>query len=511
MASWLDSIKENLNSFWSKLERNQKRNIIIVFILILSFICISSYLMGKESYVVLYSGLDEKEKAEIFAKLKDLNIKARVPYGSSSIEVPSKKEAETRMQLAIDGYPKSGFNYDIYLKGNTFGQTDAEMQARWIFQLQERLSQSIRILEGVEDAVVNIAVPKTDSFVLKNQQVPVTASVIIVPKRGREISYENAQSIVQMVAKSIPGLDEDNVTIIDTDMNNLNSDYTSESMLVDNQFKLKYELEQKTNAQIINLLERVFGYKKVAVSSNIDLNFDKKIKESIIFEPVIDDSGIALSIEDLREKIQNGNLGGIPGETSNTTQYPEYINNENGTYEKNQKSINYAVNEIKEKIEEQQGSIEDLSISIIIDNERLDNQLLDSVKELVAKAIGTEPLRVAVQSMKFDTSFQDEIIEGLKERKPLAFEWLSTDKVLVFLAIMIFLAVIIFMVKMNMGTGSVKLSNEAVQEISSEVENIQQLNLDSGEQSQIKKQLDKLVIQKPDAVAQLLRNWLSED
>jgi flagellar M-ring protein FliF len=31
------------------------------------------------------------------------------------------------------------------------------------------------------------------------------------------------------------------------------------------------------------------------------------------------------------------------------------------------------------------------------------------------------------------------------------------------------------------------------------------------ERSEIKKQIDKFVRQKPDAVAQLLRNWLSDD
>ena len=36
-------------------------------------------------------------------------------------------------------------------------------------------------------------------------------------------------------------------------------------------------------------------------------------------------------------------------------------------------------------------------------------------------------------------------------------------------------------------------------------------DISTEEQSEIKRQIDKFVAQKPDAVAQLLRNWLSED
>ena len=40
-------------------------------------------------------------------------------------------------------------------------------------------------------------------------------------------------------------------------------------------------------------------------------------------------------------------------------------------------------------------------------------------------------------------------------------------------------------------------------------EPIQELDLE--EKSEVKKQIDRFVKQKPDAVAQLLRNWLSDD
>jgi flagellar M-ring protein FliF len=40
---------------------------------------------------------------------------------------------------------------------------------------------------------------------------------------------------------------------------------------------------------------------------------------------------------------------------------------------------------------------------------------------------------------------------------------------------------------------------------------VEEIDLEAGEDNEIKKQLDKFALQKPEAVAQLLRNWLSED
>src|SRR5690606_21486184 len=186
MANILETIKtqkEQLNKFWSNLEKSKKRNIIILSSLILLAIVIASILLSREDYVVLYSGLDEKEAAEVFTKLEELGAKPKLD-GTSTILVPEDKEPQIRMQMAMEGYPKSGFNYDIYLQTSSFGQTDDEMRKRWIIQLQERLGESIRCLNGVQDAVVTIAMPEKDVFVLKDNETPVTASVIVLPEVG---------------------------------------------------------------------------------------------------------------------------------------------------------------------------------------------------------------------------------------------------------------------------------------------------------------------------------------
>ena len=163
MLSALEPIKQQLNNFWDNLDKTKKRSLIFLILIVVIAIILASVLLAKKDYVVLYSGLNEKEAAEIYTKLKESNAQPKMD-GTTTILVPKDKEAELRMQLTLEGYPKSGFNYDLYLQGGSFGQTNDEIQKRWIIQLQERLGQSIRFLEGVEDAVVTIAMPKSDSL-----------------------------------------------------------------------------------------------------------------------------------------------------------------------------------------------------------------------------------------------------------------------------------------------------------------------------------------------------------
>lgn len=507
MTSTLGSIKEQLNSYWGSLEKRNKRNMLLIIGLIVLAIILTSVLMNRKDYVVLYSGLSDKEAAEIYTKLKDTNAQPKMD-GTSTILVPKEKEAELRMQMTMEGYPKSGFNYDLYLEGNTFGQTDDEMQKRWTIQLQERLGQSIRFLEGVEDAVVTIAMPKTDSFVLKDDETPVTASVIILPKAGHEITAQQAKSIEQLMATSIPGLEKENISIIDNRMNVLNLDGTTEAQMVTDQFQMQQQLEDRIKREVKDLLEPVFGYGKIKTAVNARLNFDKKMKESVTFEPVLDDSGIIISQELLKEKMNSTGIGGVVGEANNTTQYPELDRNEDSSSQKEHKKINYEVNEIKEKIEEEQGKIDQLSIAVVIDSEDLDQQTLEGVRDLVATAMGTDLDRVAVQNWKFNTDMQQDLLDALKGTPKKT--WLNTRTLMMMVGGIILLLIIIATMRRREKEPGEIIEEDLVEE-PAVTEEMDLMDMELSETDRIKEQLDRFAEEQPEEIAQLLRNWLSED
>lgn len=70
MASSLTAIKQQLNQYWDKLNDTQKRIYITVIIALIIVVIISAFLLSREDLVVLYSGLNSQEAAEIYSRLK---------------------------------------------------------------------------------------------------------------------------------------------------------------------------------------------------------------------------------------------------------------------------------------------------------------------------------------------------------------------------------------------------------------------------------------------------------
>jgi len=509
MNNLLGIISKQLNGFWESLTGTHKKILIVAVIGIVLIGSISAFTLGQQRYVVLFSGLEAQEASEIFTRLQELDVIPRL-QGVSTIMVPEEREAELRMQLTAEGYPRSGFNFNIFANGGglgQFGQTDEDKRIMLMMQLQERLSESIKFLDSVEDAVVNIAMPETDQFVLQDQQIPVTASVIIEPVFGHQITAVQAENIEQLVARSVPGLKPENITIIDRNANILNRQ--NEEQMPGDQFDLEHQMEDRLKNQVINLLEPVFGLGRVVSKVNVNLNFDKQVTESVRFEPVVDDSGIIISREALRERMTDAQAGGVVGETPNVTQYPVVADAGEGTFDKRHEIVNYEVNEIKERIERQQGQIEDLSISVIIDNETVDEETIGSVKELVAAAVGTDINRIAVHAMQFDVTLQEALIEGFEGRRI----GVGLDPNILMIAAFIFgLAIIMFIIiKRKKALSEQKALQHAALETGAAQLGIEEVDLEKDTQDQIKKQLDKLAMQRPDALAQLLRNWLTEE
>jgi len=509
MNNWFEIITRQINTYWDKLSNRAKKVFVVVCVAFFIVIAVSAIFLSQPRYVVLFSGLNAQEASQIYTRLGELDVIPRIE-GVSTILVPEAREAELRMQLTAEGFPKSGVNFNIFPAAEgglgQFGQTDRDKRMMQMLQLQERLAASIRFLDSVEDAVVTIAIPETSQFVLRQDQIPVTASVIIQPTFGNAITSVQASNIERLVAKSVPGLNPENITIIDRNANILNR--RQEENLPGDQFELQNQMQERLNAQVLSLLEPVFGLGNVVSTVNVTLNFDREVTESVRFEPVVDDSGIIISREALRERMTGTQAAAVVGVTPNITQYPTGTEGEGSEYDRRQETVNYEVNEIKERIERQQGRVEDLSISVIISSAEMSPEMLTDVTDLVAKAVGTDVERVSVHAMQFDTTLQDALQAGFDARQaqlPLNINtWILVGGIAIAL-------LVVGMVLKKQKKESIREETLVDAQTAGSSLNIEEVDLEKNTEDQIKKQLDKLASQRPDAMAQLLRNWLTEE
>lgn len=185
-------------------------------------------LTGCSSTKVIVNGLDEREANEIVVFLASKNIVAMKVAGHGDaggggskvvlwdISVDSSQAPEAMALLNMYGLPrKKGQSLlGIFSKG---GLVPSELEEKVKYQsgLAEQIANTIRKIDGVLDAEVQISFPEENALNPTEQKGKVTASVYV--KHTGVLDDPNLQmtpKIKRLVSSSVPALDYDNVTVI---------------------------------------------------------------------------------------------------------------------------------------------------------------------------------------------------------------------------------------------------------------------------------------------------------
>jgi type III secretion protein J len=179
------------------------------------------FLTGCSERVAIINGVDEREANEIVVFLASKGIAAdKTPMAVSAagggsaqpqwnIFVESSKITEALAILNRNGLPrKQGQNLLEIFGESGLVPTDLQQKIRYQAGLAEQIANTIRQIDGVIDATVQISIP-TD------EEQTITAAVYV--KHQGVLDNPNSQLVVkikQLVAGSVPGLKLENVTVI---------------------------------------------------------------------------------------------------------------------------------------------------------------------------------------------------------------------------------------------------------------------------------------------------------
>jgi len=202
----------------------QKTQRVFNFLLLTILVLLSSCSSNK----VLVQGLDQKEATEIVVYLLGKGIesdKTAVEVkggggagGEAKFDIYVRPEDyERALTLLRDGgYPKSRGEtlLSIFSKGGLV-PSDLEEQIRYQAGLAETLAHTIRKIDGVLEASVQLAFPKEDPLNPEKNLENVKASVYV--KHSGVLDDPNSQLIPRirrLVSSGVQGLKYDNVTVI---------------------------------------------------------------------------------------------------------------------------------------------------------------------------------------------------------------------------------------------------------------------------------------------------------
>ena len=434
-----------------------QKSVPLIFGVIVAFVgLIVFFTMQKSDMTTLFASLPESEKSLVIQTLKQNGVNASLNPSTGEVTVPVKDYHESRMLLAGEGLPSSvPDGYDSL--GDMPMGTSRSVEAIKIKQsLEAELSRSINHISGVNSARVHLAIPEKTVFA-REIALP-SASVFVKLANGRSLGRQQVQSIVHLVASSVPNLPSENITVVDQfgellskPSNNLSASISSEQM------SQTMRLGEIYKSRIISLLTPIVGAGNLKAEINVDMNFTQRE----ITEESVDPKGNALrSEQNSLDESANPEARGIPGALSNApplapdlkTQAPEGKEVGGNLKQRSQTSVkNYEVSRKVETTKAQYGEIKRIKAAVIIRQneivnpegvvtfEKFSDEKLLEIKSLVQEALGFDEARgdsVTVTSSPF--------VDILKADSVPWYENSSIQELTQQIATVLILAIVIF-------------------------------------------------------------------
>ncbi|SHO50706.1 flagellar basal-body MS-ring/collar protein FliF [Desulfopila aestuarii] len=362
---------------------------------------------------LLYANLTESDAASVVNWLKAQRIPYSLKNNGKNIWVPADKLYETRLDLAANGLPSGGsVGFEVF-DNQSFALTDYVQKVNYTRALQGELARTISSLEPVESTRVHLAIPEKRLF--KDQQKLTTASVIVTLAPHRTLSGEQVKGIVHMVAGSIPGLEPENVKVIDSRGMVLESDELTDKdkMLSVDMLAFQQEVEHRMEMRAQDLLDKTMGTDKAMVRVTATIDFSKVEKTEELFDP---EEPVIRSEQIAQEASGTTSQGGIPGVESNLQGNTQVSSTTSPSSSSNTRTTNYEISKTVSKIVNPVGTVTQVSVSVLVaDKEEKDAdgkilqttrtpEELTSIQNMISAALGLSPQRgdqINVISMPF--------------------------------------------------------------------------------------------------------------
>lgn len=320
-------------------------------------------MLNEPNMAVLYTNLAEEDASKVVDQLNSQKIAYKIEDNGKTIKVPQEVVYETRLSLASKGIPNSGVvGYEIFDK-NTMGMSEFIQKLNYKRAIEGELSRTIMQVDGVEAARVHIVIPEKSIF--KDEEKQPTASIIIKLKSGT-LSKENTLSILNLVASSVEGLQQNRITLMDSHGRLLSKNEDENSVIVatSKQYELKQSVEKYLTRKVQGMLDNVLGLGSSIVQITADLNFDQVEKQMEQYDP---DTQVAISEQSLSNENGGKSVSDSTAQTSQNT------------------ITNYEVSKTIQKVVEGTGNVKRLSVAAVI------NDVPKEVTEKGQKQIVYEP------------------------------------------------------------------------------------------------------------------------
>ncbi|GGJ45063.1 flagellar M-ring protein FliF [Sphingopyxis bauzanensis] len=269
------------------------------------------FTMQSSPQAQLFAGLDDMDKSAVAEALQTQGIAHSIDASTGALTVDADKLHQARIALAGQGLPKAAPSGDSLIAALPMGSSRAIEGEALRSAREADLARTIETIDAVKSARVHVAAAEPSLFVRDDK--PSTASVMLTLQNGRSLSDGQVQAIRFLVASSVPGMNADQVSVIDQ-RGALLSDTASGSDM--KAFQLQVQVEDRFRRALDTLLGPMLG----AGNYSVEVHADVDMSESQATRESFPENDRAMTSEQITRTVSGQGTPpavGIPGALSN--------------------------------------------------------------------------------------------------------------------------------------------------------------------------------------------------
>ncbi|WP_288431458.1 flagellar basal-body MS-ring/collar protein FliF [uncultured Agrobacterium sp.] len=399
-----------------------------VGVLSMAIILAAALYVNKPAYETLYVGLETMDLNKISIALAESNMDFQVGTDGTSIQVPVGMTSKARLLLAERGLPDSAnAGYELFDNVGSLGLTSFMQEVTRVRALEGEIGRSIQQIDGVAAARVHIVMPDVGNF-RRGEQKP-TASVMI--RASASAGRKAAASIRHLVASAVPGLEVDDVTLLDSTGQLLASGDEVGNGAMNRSLTLAQNVQQELETKIDKALAPFLGMDNFRSSVTAELNTDSQQIQETVYDP---ESRVERSVRTTKEDQKSQET--TPDSAATVEQnVPQAAPQSGGggpkssdESAKKEEQTNYEINSKTTATVRNGYTIDKISVAVVVNKGRLAKMIgepadqakidayLAEMQKIVTSAAGTSSQRgdiVTITAMDFlETQLLDEAVAG---------------------------------------------------------------------------------------------------
>ena len=537
MADRLKEIPGKILEWWNKFTSRQKTIIISVAAAVVFTAAIIIILFTRPNYTRLMVCSDRGEAANVVSILNDANITHRESSDGLVIEVENNQLPQANLALGSAGITPDTLPSLSDFMDTSMSTTASDREKQYREFIEAQLEAMFSSMAAIESAYIMVDLGPQNGTLIA-QETESSAYIQLTLVEGSGFSSDNAAALAKAAASALHNENTANITILDQNGSLLfagGDDYMAAGVANTLQ-ELRSQAESMVCSQVTRLFLGTHLYDNVTVASHLDLDFSeyqRTIHE--YWAPEGTTEGLPAE-RDTYESSSSGGVSGVPGtdsngDNNNNTTYV-WSDGGNGESESSEFHQSYLQSESMTNENSVAGGIKyensSMGISLVTFREYYEDSvkrqgLLDGISWEEFKDNNSANVRQEVDDALYDmaanaTGVPRENVTIVAYEQPIFYDSeglpISGTDILSIVMIILILGLLAFVVLSSMRTKrggeeeEEELSVESMLQSASE-DTLENLDVESKSDTHLL--IEKFVDENPEAVANLLRNWLNED